>query len=197
MNILAHLALSGNDPDRRFGNFIGDGIKGRNLGMLLPGVQHGVQLHRFIDSRSESDLAALELRRLLAARIGIFAPVALDILFDHVLALQWEIWYRTALRTYTNQIYRELEPRGAEMPARQSAMLPYMIQYDWLFGYRSAEGVERSLRGLGSRITSSPDLLPAMEVFRENRERFTSGFVDFYLNLRSDIFRNFGVAPIL
>jgi acyl carrier protein phosphodiesterase len=197
MNILAHLALSGKDAEKRFGNFIGDGIKGRNLDILPQGIRQGVQLHRFIDSRSETHASALELRRLLALRIGIFAPVALDILLDHLLALQWEIWYCKDLRLYTNQMYLELEPRVLDMPARQAAMLPYMIQYDWLFNYRSEEGIERSLRGLGSRIRSSPDLLPALDVFRENRSRFTESFMEFYLAIRADIRRNFGVEPLL
>lgn len=197
MNILAHLALSGTDPEKRFGNFIGDGIKGRQLDALSSGIREGVLIHRFIDSRSETDFTALGMRRILASRIGIFAPIALDVLFDHVLALQWEIWYRKEFRAYIEQVYRELEPRMGEMPPRQAGMTPYMIRYDWLYGYRSEEGVDRSLSGLGSRITSSPDLRPALDVFKQNRALFMEGFIEFYLRIRGDILQNFGIEPIV
>ncbi len=46
MNYLAHLYLSGENPEIRFGNFIGDAIK-RNQFLQLPeNISAGVLLHR-------------------------------------------------------------------------------------------------------------------------------------------------------
>ena len=41
MNTLAHLYLSGIDPERLLGNFIGDSVRGSEFTNLPPGVQRG------------------------------------------------------------------------------------------------------------------------------------------------------------
>ena len=50
MNFLAHLHLSGDDPDILTGNMMGDFVKGRLEGRFPPLVTLGLELHRRIDS---------------------------------------------------------------------------------------------------------------------------------------------------
>ncbi|HRK54971.1 MAG TPA: DUF479 domain-containing protein, partial [Cyclobacteriaceae bacterium] len=55
MNFLAHIYLSGNDPQLTIGNFIGDFVKGGSLtGQYEPQVIKGVALHRAIDEFTDS-----------------------------------------------------------------------------------------------------------------------------------------------
>ena len=49
MNTLAHLHLSGDDPELILGNFIGDSVRGDEFSQLDERVQAGVMLHRKID----------------------------------------------------------------------------------------------------------------------------------------------------
>ena len=50
MNFLAHIHLSGPDKNLRFGNFIADGIRGKEIKNYPLEVQAGIHLHRTIDS---------------------------------------------------------------------------------------------------------------------------------------------------
>ena len=54
MNFLGHLALSGNDNDVLFGNFIADAIKGKSYLDWPKKVQKGILLHRFIDDFTDT-----------------------------------------------------------------------------------------------------------------------------------------------
>ncbi|MGA2151478.1 MAG: DUF479 domain-containing protein, partial [Geobacteraceae bacterium] len=50
MNFLAHLYLSGDDPELLVGNLLGDFVKGRLSGNFPDGIERGIELHRRIDS---------------------------------------------------------------------------------------------------------------------------------------------------
>lgn len=54
MNYLAHIYLSGDDPLITMGNFMADGIKGKQYKTYLPQLQKGILLHRSIDSFTDS-----------------------------------------------------------------------------------------------------------------------------------------------
>ena len=49
MNYLGHLALSGENEDVLFGNFIADAVKGNSYHKFNNSIQKGILLHRFID----------------------------------------------------------------------------------------------------------------------------------------------------
>lgn len=180
MNILAHLILSGDNADVRFGNFIGDGVKGRNFSGYPNDVQRGISLHRLIDHLSETLQPALESRRILAKELDIFAPIALDIVYDHILASHWNNWHQEQLREFTSMCYNELGLRVQEMPKGQAFMLPYMIKGDWLYNYQHIEGMYKALLGLGKRISSEPKLERAVDIFLREKQTFIDHFWDFY-----------------
>ena len=50
MNFLAHVYLSGKNDHIRIGNFMADGIHGKNFDAFPADVQKGIRLHREIDS---------------------------------------------------------------------------------------------------------------------------------------------------
>lgn len=53
MNYLAHIYLSGNHELLTLGNFMADGIRGKDYLKLHPEIQKGVILHRIIDTFTE------------------------------------------------------------------------------------------------------------------------------------------------
>ena len=50
MNFLAHIYLSGNNNDLRFGNFIANSIREKQYQDFSTSVQKGILLHREIDA---------------------------------------------------------------------------------------------------------------------------------------------------
>lgn len=184
MNILAHLILSGNSPGIRFGNFIADAVKGRDFLEWEGEDRKGILLHRFIDTYTDTHESALIVRRKLAVKMGLYAPVALDLIFDHLLARDWNNWHHEPLGEFTSQCYLELQSRQNEMPERIAYMFGYMQKHDWLWNYQFEEGITRSLRGLSQRVKGNPPLEKAMEVLKEDEELVETQFKRFYTDIQ-------------
>jgi acyl carrier protein phosphodiesterase len=86
MNYLAHSFLSGTDDLLLAGNFVGDFVKGRNLDVYPVHMQHGVLLHRFIDSYTDSSPIVKESKALFASEYGKYAGIIVDIVYDYYLS---------------------------------------------------------------------------------------------------------------
>ena len=54
MNFLAHIYLSGNNDLVTIGNFIADGIKGKDYRSYPQDIQTGILLHRHIDTYTDA-----------------------------------------------------------------------------------------------------------------------------------------------
>lgn len=92
MNILAHVYLSNREEELLIGNFIADFIKGDPAAPrhgLSPGVVTGIRLHRAIDGFTDAHPEVAAVRTLLRARCHKYAGVAVDVFFDHYLAVDF------------------------------------------------------------------------------------------------------------
>lgn len=54
MNFLAHIYLSGNNELLKIGNFMADGIRGKQFEIYPKAIQNGILLHRAIDSFTDA-----------------------------------------------------------------------------------------------------------------------------------------------
>jgi len=90
VNYLAHLYLSGDDPEIQLGNFIGDFVRGRNPESEYPvKVAIGIHLHRIIDSYTDSHSIVRESKLRLRPVYRHYSGVLVDIYYDHFLARHW------------------------------------------------------------------------------------------------------------
>lgn len=185
MNILAHLVLSGDSEGVRFGNFIGDAVKGRHYLDWEHEIQAGLRLHRAIDSFTDTHEEALIVRRILAQELGLYAPIALDILFDYLLSELWEEFYDFDKAEFIRNTYEQLEKRKNLMPDNISLMFEAMKNQDWLTAYSTESGIRRALRGLSMRIKGNPELEKAFGIFEANRNKVILHFRNFYSDLMS------------
>lgn len=152
MNYLAHALLSGEDDELLFGNFIGDFVKGSQWMNLPPRIGCGVLLHRFIDDFTDNHPLSEEGRLLLRSRCGKYAGVALDLIYDHILAANWHKYHPdTSLLVFSEQTYTRLDKHADLLPERADRMFRAMRWHNWLYGYREVEGLTRSLSGLQQR----------------------------------------------
>ena len=91
MNFLAHIYLSGDDPNIQLGNFIGDFVKGRNLvEQFGHEIAKGIELHRAIDEFTDKHPIVKLSKVRLREKYRHYAPVIVDIFYDHYLAKNWE-----------------------------------------------------------------------------------------------------------
>lgn len=182
MNFLAHLYLSGDDPDIIIGNFIADHVKGRKMDRYRTGIQDGIRLHRAIDSYTDTHGVVKETVEYLRPGFRKYAGVALDMFFDHFLASGWPAWSAEPLEAFTGRMYRVLMGSFVILPARTRYMLPFMMQHNWLLHYREIEGLNHALNGMARRTVFRSNLENAAGELQDNygfyRERFNLFFPD-------------------
>jgi acyl carrier protein phosphodiesterase len=184
MNFLAHLYLSGNNPDLLLGNFLGDLVRNRDLPALPVAVQEGVRLHRFIDSYTDQHpMVRLGTTRLRPLH-GKYAPVVLDVLYDFVLSQNWDRYHSESLEDFRAGVYRQLLERKALVPGRLQERLELMVADDWLRHYSSEEGLQAVFERMKRRV-SRPDLLTnATHTLLMHYSEFEAEFNVFFPELR-------------
>ena len=181
MNILAHAYLSGPRPvgprssgsdavDHHtglvIGNFIGDFIKGDPANprhQLTPGEVAGVRLHRAIDTFTDAHPDVAAVRNLLHPRCHKYAGAAVDIFFDHFLALHFQALTSESLTVFVPDFYQTLQDNVTRLSPSAAHMADYMMRQDWLTNYQFIDGIDRSLKGVSRRTAYPSGLDTAIE----------------------------------
>lgn len=183
MNHLAHCYLSFGDEDLLLGNFIGDFVKGHTWENYPRPVQRGILLHRAIDSFTDNhpltDRSVTRIRSL-ARR---YAPPFVDILYDHLLALNWEKHTQQPFQAFADQTYAQLERRVAEMPPILQERLPKMLAGQFLHGYTRREGLDWVLQRFSTRLSGQFDIDSLSNLFFDQIEQFSEDFNGFFPDL--------------
>ncbi|GAB1405240.1 MAG: ACP phosphodiesterase [Lentimicrobiaceae bacterium] len=185
MNFLAHLYLSGNDPDIIIGNFIADHVKGRRIEQYSAGIRAGIQLHRDIDEFTDSHPVVKETVLSLRPLFHKYAGVVVDMYFDHFLAAGWDRWSEEPLKHFTMSMYHVLMRNFRGLPPRTRYMLPFMLKNDWLFNYSRLEGLHRGLSGMAKRTSFPSGMEHATDELRKNYGYYQGQFDRFFPALRS------------
>ena len=183
MNILAHGYLSNRHPDLLIGNFAGDFIKGNPdhpRHQLTPGEVAGVRLHRAIDSFTDAHPDVAAVRDLLYPRCHKYAGAAVDIFFDHFLAINFQQLTGETLAGFVIYFYRTLRDRETQLPSPAARMADYMIRQDWLTSYQFKEGIDRSLKGVARRTIYPSGLDTAIEDLDRYYDQIAGHFAYFW-----------------
>ncbi len=180
MNFLAHIFLSCNDEELMLGNFLADFLKNKDVEKLAPGIQKGVFLHRKIDSFTDEHPVVKKGTQRLREVHGKYAPVVLDVLYDYILANNWERYSKKSLKEFTTEVYKTLKDKISIMPPNLQKRLPLMIADDWLVKYGMKDGLQYTFDRMKKR-TSRPELLEnAVESLMDNYEELENGFNEFF-----------------
>lgn len=152
MNFLAHCLLAWPGQGWVAGGVLGDFVKGSVPGTMPPELRAGIRLHRRIDSFAN---------RLAAMKPGIArfdaglrraAPVLLDIVADHCLALTWRRYSDLPLADFTPRVYDALRRFDACVPAAGRPFIERMIDTDLLARYGDPAVRDRALQYVLSRL---------------------------------------------
>ena len=185
MNFLAHLYLSGDDPDIMTGNFIGDFVKGRDLASQFGSrIALGIELHRAIDVFTDHHSVVKQSKTRLWPKYRHYSAVIVDIYYDHFLAAQWIQHSREPLDQYAHHAYKIILDQRAILPERVNQMLTYMVKGNWLLNYAKIEGIERALTGMARRATFESKMQGATIDLRQYYEVFKSEFNSFFPDLK-------------
>jgi acyl carrier protein phosphodiesterase len=185
MNFLAHIYLSGDDPLITLGNFIGDFVKGNQANVYPEKVRNGISLHRAIDKFTDTHDVVLRSKIRLRPDYRHYAPVIVDVYYDHFLSKYWKEYHDTPLSEYTDQFYEMIKDHQDLLPERASHMFNYMRNDNWLLGYSQIIGIEQALGGMSRRTKFDSGMERAGENLRADYESFKSEFEEFFPDLIS------------
>ena len=167
MNYLGHAFLSFGDGGILTGNMIADHVKGRlALDLFPPMVRKGIELHRKIDEFTDLHPVNQRAKLLFREDYGLYAGPIVDTLYDHFLANDPRFFPgEPALLSFTEQVYSQLNEHVQFFPEQFAAYFPRMVEYNWLYHYRTTKGMERSLSGLGRKAKHMPPADKAYDIF--------------------------------
>ena len=176
MNYLAHILLSGTNPDVIIGNFIADSIKGSKYNSYPVEIQKGILLHRQIDAITDAHPAFRKSTKRLHKNYGHYSGIIVDIFYDHFLAKNWSDYSDILLDAYIQTFYKLLRDNFDILPANIQKMAPVRIEGNWLLIYAELEGIDRVLAGMNRRTKNRSGMDKAGQELKEFYTLFEADF---------------------
>jgi len=134
-------------------------------------VLQGVVLHRRIDAYTDAHEDYKRCLALLGPRFRRFAPIALDVFVDHLLALHWREYHDSSLEQYCDDFYSFCVHRSACLPVAAAEFIARAAQYRLFSSYARWEVFEQVLSRIDQRIRFDSNLV---EVGFEIRKHYQS-----------------------
>lgn len=168
MNYLAHLYLSGEDDFIKIGNFMADGIRGKDYKNYPARIQIGILLHRAIDTFTDNHPIFRQGKHRLHDRYHHYSGVLMDMFYDHFLAKNWNTYHQIALEKYAEDFYLLLEQNIEILSPRTLKILPHLRTQNWLVQYSNLIGLK--------------DILSQMDIRTKRQSNMQEGITDLQLN---------------
>jgi acyl carrier protein phosphodiesterase len=184
MNFLAHIYLSGDHDLIKIGNFMADGIRGKQFEVYHSEIQKGIILHRFIDTYTDAHPVFRKSTKRLHEKYHHYAGVIVDVFYDHFLAKNWNNYSNESLVDFTNRFYQSLRDNYDFLSERTKGMMPYMIERNWLVSYQTVEGIHKILTQMDSRTKNESQMRFASNELNEYYTEFEEEFTVFFEELR-------------
>lgn len=190
MNFLAHALLSPPEEEILVGNLTADFIKGQARRQLPAGIQAGIALHQRIDSFTDTHPLVYRCAEMFEGKWNRYAPILVDVFFDHCLARRWEDYHARPLEHFVAQTYGAVRVHHAVLPPRAQMATTYMMTDDWLNTYVTIEGIELTLARMTRRLKHGIDLAPAAWDLAEQVAAVEEIFVGFFGELQQALVRD-------
>ncbi|MBS7254912.1 acyl carrier protein phosphodiesterase [Flavobacterium branchiicola] len=184
MNFLAHIYLSGDNDLIKIGNFMADGIRGKQFEHFPKDVQKGILLHRFIDTYTDSHDVFRQSTKRLHEKYHHYAGVIVDIVYDHFLAKNWSKYSDENLEDFVNRFYNSLDENYSILTEKTQGLMPVMTRENWLFSYRTTEGIQHILTQMDRRSKNISKMQFATEELKEFYTEFEQEFTLFFEDIQ-------------
>lgn len=184
MNFLAHIYLSGENDLIKIGNFMADGIRGKQFEHFPADVQRGILLHRFIDTYTDSHDIFRKSTKRLHDRYHHYSGVIVDIVYDHFLAKNWSNYSDEKLESFISRFYNSLHDNYDILTEKTQDLMPYMIGRNWLLSYRTVDGIHQILTQMDRRSKNISQMQYAVEELKEFYDEFEEEFTLFFEEMK-------------
>ena len=191
MNWLAHILLSEPNVENRLGNLLGDLVKGKDLDRLEPKLRQGVARHYAIDKFTDTHPIVKISKHRIGKEYSKFSGIIIDVVYDHFLVKNWELYSQTIFTDFTAEISRSFHDYPGEIPQMAREVIDRMISGDWLNSYQQLSGVKSALQRIDNRITARMGdrikLVDAMPILEREYLEIDRDFKLFFPELQQHI----------
>ncbi len=184
MNYLAHIFLSGENDLLKLGNFMADEIKGKSYLDYPSEIQKGILLHRAIDDFTDRHPLVSKGASRFFDSLGHYNSVAIDMVYDHLLAKYWDRYSDVDLFNFTQEFYLLLQSNQHLLPKKISKVVPYMIRYNWLYSYSTIENLRDILKQMNHKTKHNTHLELAADIYLAHKNEFEAEFDSFFEDIR-------------
>ena len=185
MNFLAHIYLSGENDHIKIGNFIADGIHGKNFDAFPVDVQKGIRLHREIDSFTDFHPIFRQSKHRLHERYGHYSGVIMDIFYDHFLAKNFSNYSKVPLKDFSENFYKVLDTNFSILTPRFQKILPILKEENWLLMYATIEGISHILYNMDRRTRLRSKMQFSVEELKSFYSEFETEFTLFFAEMEN------------
>jgi acyl carrier protein phosphodiesterase len=185
MNFLAHIYLSGDNDLIKIGNFMADGIRGKQFEVFSSEIKKGILLHRAIDTYTDSHPIFRQSTKRLHSDYHHYAGVIVDVFYDHFLAKNWHLYCDEKLEEFVDRFYKSLHDNQVALTLKTQNLMPYMIKQNWLVSYRSIDGIKQILTQMDHRTKNESKMRFATNELSEFYFEFENEFATFFKDLIS------------
>jgi acyl carrier protein phosphodiesterase len=193
LNYLAHAYLSFNDPEILVGNLISDFVKGKKKFDYPIGIQHGITLHRIIDTFTDEHEATRKAKEFFRPYYRLYSGAFIDVVYDHFLAVDKTEFPTETLFNFSQQAYSILDEYQHWFPPRFAVMFPYMKTQNWLYHYRTLQGTKNSFEGVVRRAAYLTESNTASFLFEKHYQPLQECYRQFLKDAKPFVQRQFDI----
>lgn len=163
---------------------ISDFIKGKKKFEFPSTIQKGIELHRYIDSFTDSHPATKEAKKVFQPHYRLYSGAFMDVVYDHFLATDKNEFTEDSLFQFSQQVYKILDEHLNWLPEKFAGLFPYMKKHNWLFNYRTITGIENSFGGIVHRATYINEHIIADKLFEDNYQLLKDCYRQFWKDVK-------------
>ncbi|MBF9003063.1 MULTISPECIES: acyl carrier protein phosphodiesterase [Vibrio] len=184
MNYLAHLHIAEHCQSNLLGNLLGDFVKGNVQHQYSESIVLGIQLHRRVDAYTDSHHLCRHAKQLFPAHLRRFAPIALDMFWDHCLASGWEHYHALSLHSFINHAEQMIKNEYPDnLPTSFIHVTHKMWSGGWLSSYQELDNVQFALQRIAQRRERIKPLAHCNETLENHYDELHAIFRQFYPEL--------------
>ncbi|MDK9738006.1 DUF479 domain-containing protein [Vibrio sp. D404a] len=181
MNFLAHLHIANHCSSDLAGNLLGDFVKGDPSKHYSQPLADGIRLHRFVDSFTDSHAVSKQAKSLFRKETQRFAPIALDVFWDHCLANNWHQYSDSSLAQFCSTSHQKIDQDSEpNWPANFLMVHQKMAEQRWLESYQSMESIELVLQRMAYRRPRLSVLKDCFEDLSQHYDKLQCHFNQLY-----------------
>lgn len=180
MNFLAHLHIAYQCNSDLTGNLLGDFVKGDPYASFPNSVAAGIKLHRFVDSFTDKHDVMKQGKSYFPQELRRFAPIALDLFWDHCLVSRWSQYHANSLDQFCDNAARQTLVTEYQVPERFREVNQRVWEGRWLQSYADFKNLEYALNRMSTRSSRMKALAYCFEPLDNNYQALFSLFPALY-----------------